>query len=144
MFASVSIRGANQLIELPYLAPAVNRQLGGISPFALLLVRCCCLLLCCCRSLLCCCWLALGSCVCCCCRCCLLVVGLFLFGLIFKDLILNIFKVRDFSNYSPNLMVVIAFLILSLSSDLLQNHTVSWFFYFSYFLYLNEKENSTF
>ncbi len=72
------------------------------------------------------------------------VVGLFLFGLIFKDLILNIFKVRDFSNYSPNLMVVIAFLLLSLSSDLLQNHTVSWFFYFSYFLYLNEKENSTF
>ena len=72
------------------------------------------------------------------------IVGLFLYGLIFKDLILSLFKLRDFTNFSPNLMVVIAFLLLSLSSDLLQNHSVSWFFYFSYFLYLNEKENSTF
>ena len=72
------------------------------------------------------------------------IVGLFLYGLIFKDLILNLFKQRDFNNFSPNLMAIIAFLILSLSSDLLQNHSVSWFFYLSYFLYLNEKEDSTF
>ena len=72
------------------------------------------------------------------------IVGLFLYGLIFKDLILNLFKLRDFNNYSPNLMAIIAFLILSLSSDLLQNHSVSWFLYFSYFLYLNEKEDSAF
>ena len=70
------------------------------------------------------------------------IIGLLLFILIFKDLILNLVKFRDFKNYSPNLMAVIAFLVLSLSSDLLQNHSVSWFFYFSYFLYLNEKENS--
>ena len=70
------------------------------------------------------------------------IIGLLLFILIFKDLILNLVKFRDFKNYSPNLMTVIAFLVLSLSSDLLQNHSVSWFFYFSYFLYLNEKENS--
>ena len=72
------------------------------------------------------------------------IVGLFLYGLIFKDLIFNLFKLRDFNNYSPNLMAIIAFLILSLSSDLLQNHSVSWFLYFSYFLYLNEKEDSAF
>ncbi len=72
------------------------------------------------------------------------IVGLFLYGLIFKDLILSLFKLRDLTNYSPNLMAIMAFLLLSLSSDLLQNHSVSWFFYFSYFLYLNEKENSTF
>jgi len=70
------------------------------------------------------------------------IIGLLLFILIFKDLILNLVKFRDFKNYSPNLMAVIAFLVLSLSSDLLQNHSVSWFFYFSYFSYLNEKENS--
>ena len=72
------------------------------------------------------------------------IVGLFLYVLIFKDLILSLFKLRDLTNYSPNLMAIMAFLLLSLSSDLLQNHSVSWFFYTSYFLYLNEKESSTF
>ena len=72
------------------------------------------------------------------------LIGLLLYGLIFKDLISNLFISRDFRHYSPNLMVVIAFLILSLSSDILQNHSISWFFYLSYFLYLNEKDKSSF
>tara|TARA_B100000131_G_scaffold259462_1_gene255029 strand:- start:23 stop:1216 length:1194 start_codon:yes stop_codon:yes gene_type:complete len=66
------------------------------------------------------------------------VVGLLLYALIFKDLIYKIFKHRFKKEYSPYFYVVLAYLVLSFSSDLLQNHSVSWFLYLSYFLFIKE------
>ena len=66
------------------------------------------------------------------------VMGLFLYALIFKDLIYKIFKHRFKKEYSPYFYVVLAYLVLSFSSDLLQNHSVSWFLYLSYFLFIKE------
>ena len=56
--------------------------------------------------------------------------GLILYLLVFYELLKKGRK-SDF-----NLITILAFLVLSLTTDLLHNHSVSWFFYFVYFSYL--------
>ena len=46
-------------------------------------------------------------------------------------------KVRTISKtFNTNLITVALFFVLSWSTDLLHNHSVSWFLYFAYFTYL--------
>ena len=56
--------------------------------------------------------------------------GVLLFILIFTSL----FK-RGF-NFNANFITVIVFLVLSMATDLLHNHSVAWFLYFAYFSYI--------
>ena len=58
-----------------------------------------------------------------------------LFGLILYILIFTSLFKKGFS-FNANLITVIAYLILSLTTDLLHNHSVSWFLYFVYFSYI--------
>ena len=46
----------------------------------------------------------------------------------------NQFK-RGF-NFNPNFITAIVFLVLSMATDLLHNHSVAWLLYFAYFSYL--------
>ena len=56
--------------------------------------------------------------------------GVLLFILIFTPL----FK-RSF-NFNANFITVIVFLVLSMATDLLHNHSVAWLLYFAYFSYI--------
>ena len=56
--------------------------------------------------------------------------GVLLFILIFTSL----FK-RGF-NFNANFITVIVFLVLSMATDLLHNHSVAWLLYFAYFSYI--------
>jgi len=74
------------------------------------------------------------------------LIGLLPYILIIIDLLYKWIKHVDkhkniFKEFSPHFYVLVAFLLLSFSSDLLQNHSVSWFFYLSYFLFTKETEN---
>ena len=74
------------------------------------------------------------------------LLGLLPYILIIIDLLYKWIKHVDkhkniFKEFSPHFYVLVAFLLLSFSSDLLQNHSVSWFFYLSYFLFTKETEN---
>jgi O-antigen ligase len=69
------------------------------------------------------------------------VVGLILYLLIFKNIIVYTFKLKTVFNLSPHFYVVAAFFVLSFSSDLLQNHSISWYLYLSSFLLMREIQN---
>ncbi len=74
------------------------------------------------------------------------LIGLLPYVLIIIDLIYKWFRhgkkhKNIFKEFSQHFYVLVAFLLLSFSSDLLQNHSVSWFFYLSYFLFTKETEN---
>ena len=69
------------------------------------------------------------------------VVGLVLYLLIFKNIILYTLKLKTLFNLSPHFYVVAAFFVLSFSSDLLQNHSISWYLYLSSFLLMREIQN---
>ncbi len=62
------------------------------------------------------------------------IVGLLLYILIFMPLFKRKFVLDS------NLIVITVFFILSLSTDLLHNHSVSWFLYFVYFSYLKSEK----
>jgi len=74
------------------------------------------------------------------------LIGLLPYVLILIDLLYKWFRhgkkhKNIFKEFSPHFYVLVAFLLLSFSSDLLQNHSVSWFFYLSYFLFTKETES---
>ena len=69
------------------------------------------------------------------------VVGLILYLLIFKNIIVYTLKLKTLFNLSPHFYVVAAFFVLSFSSDLLQNHSISWYLYLSSFLLMREIHN---
>ena len=56
--------------------------------------------------------------------------GALLFILIFTSLLKRGF------NFNPNFITVIVFLVLSMATDLLHNHSVAWLLYFAYFSYI--------
>ena len=62
------------------------------------------------------------------------IVGVLLYFLIFMKL----FKRKLVFDF--NLITIAVFFILSLSTDLLHNHSVSWFLYFVYFSYLKAEK----
>ena len=62
------------------------------------------------------------------------IIGVLLYILIFMTLFKRKF-VFDF-----NLITILVFFILSLSTDLLHNHSVSWFLYFVYFSFLKTEK----
>ena len=69
------------------------------------------------------------------------VFGLILYLLIFKNIIVYTLKLKTLINLSPHFYVVAAFFVLSFSSDLLQNHSISWYLYLSSFLLMREIQN---
>ena len=69
------------------------------------------------------------------------VAGLILYLLIFKNIIVYTLKLKTLFNLSPHFYVVAAFFVLSFSSDLLQNHSISWYLYLSSFLLMREIHN---
>ena len=69
------------------------------------------------------------------------VLGLILYLLIFKNIIVYTLKLKTLFNLSPHFYVVAAFFVLSFSSDLLQNHSISWYLYLSSFLLMREIQN---
>ena len=69
------------------------------------------------------------------------IIGLILYLLIFKNIIVYTFKLKTLFNLSAHFYVVAAFFVLSFSSDLLQNHSVSWYLYLSSFLLMREIHN---
>ena len=62
------------------------------------------------------------------------IVGVVLYILIFRVL----FKRK--LEFDFNLITLLAFFILSMSTDLLHNHSVSWFLYFAYFSYIKAEK----
>jgi hypothetical protein len=58
-----------------------------------------------------------------------------LFGVLLFILIFNSLFKRGF-NFNSNFITVIVFLVLSMSTDLLHNHSVAWLLYFAYFSYI--------
>lgn len=58
-----------------------------------------------------------------------------LFGFLLFILIFNSLFKRGF-NFNSNFITVIVFLVLSMSTDLLHNHSVAWLLYFAYFSYI--------
>ncbi len=62
------------------------------------------------------------------------IVGVVLYILIFRVL----FKRK--LDFDFNLITLLAFFILSMSTDLLHNHSVSWFLYFAYFSYIKAEK----
>ena len=62
------------------------------------------------------------------------IVGVVLYILIFRVL----FKRK--LDFDYNLITLLAFFILSMSTDLLHNHSVSWFLYFAYFSYIKAEK----
>ena len=69
------------------------------------------------------------------------IFGLILFLLIFKNIIVYTVKLKTLFDLSPHFYVVAAFFVLSFSSDLLQNHSVSWYLYLSSFLLMRDIQN---
>jgi hypothetical protein len=69
------------------------------------------------------------------------VLGLILYLLIFKNIIIYTFRLKTLFNLSPHFYVVAAFFVLSFSSDILQNHSISWYLYLSSFLFMREIQN---
>lgn len=69
------------------------------------------------------------------------VFGLILYLLIFNNIIIYTLKLKTLFNLSPHFYVVAAFFVLSFSSDLLQNHSISWYLYLSSFLLMREIKN---
>jgi len=66
------------------------------------------------------------------------VLGLILYLLIFKSIISYTIRIKNIFNESPHFYVIASFFLLSFSSDILQNHSISWFFYLSSFLFMKE------
>ena len=58
-----------------------------------------------------------------------------LFGVLLFILIFNSLFKRGF-NFNANFITVIVFLVLSMATDLLHNHSVAWLLYFAYFSYI--------
>ena len=58
-----------------------------------------------------------------------------LFGALLFILIFTSLLKRGF-NFNPNFITVIVFLVLSMATDLLHNHSVAWLLYFAYFSYI--------
>ena len=61
------------------------------------------------------------------------VLGLILYLLIFKNIIAYTVRLKTLFNLSPHFYVVAAFFVLSFSSDILQNHSISWYLYYQAF-----------
>ena len=72
------------------------------------------------------------------------VLGLVLYLLIFKNIIGYTLRLKTLFNLSPHFYVVAAFFVLSFSSDILQNHSISWYLYLSSFLLMREIQNQDF
>tara|TARA_Y100000748_G_scaffold170776_1_gene142902 strand:- start:80 stop:1075 length:996 start_codon:yes stop_codon:yes gene_type:complete len=58
-----------------------------------------------------------------------------LFGVLLYILIFTSLLKRGF-NFNANFITVIVFFVLSMTTDLLHNHSVAWFLYFAYFSYI--------
>jgi hypothetical protein len=72
------------------------------------------------------------------------VLGLIFYLLIFKNIIIYTIRLKTLFNLSPHFYVVAAFFVLSFSSDILQNHSISWYLYLSSFLLMREIQNQDF
>ena len=72
------------------------------------------------------------------------VLGLIFYLLIFKNIIVYTVRLKTLFNLSPHFYVVAAFFVLSFSSDILQNHSISWYLYISSFLLMREIQNQDF
>ena len=72
------------------------------------------------------------------------VLGLIFYLLIFKNIIIYTVRLKTLFNLSPHFYVVAAFFVLSFSSDILQNHSISWYLYLSSFLLMREIQNQDF